>query len=137
MSGVGTGQRPQRQGGEGVASRGTVIRIDKAKGFGFLVDSAGEHRFFHRTAVLDNGFNSLQEQQAVEFEGHTDERGLRALKVRPAAPGTRGKISPLSKPSRTPGASPKATKASTWRSDLSPFKGGSNAPTSPRKFHRI
>ncbi len=118
---VGSGRKP----GGASASRGTVIRLDRSKGFGFLVDSSGEQRFFHRTAVLNGGFDSLQEQQTVDFEPYTDERGARAQKVRPA--GTPSNRDRGDRPS--PKASPKTPKPSTWKSDLSPFRSGSGAPT--------
>jgi cold shock protein len=110
-------------------SRGTIIRIDKPKGFGFVIDSAGEHRFFHRSAVLDSGFGSLKEQQLVEFEPQSDERGARAVNVRPAGTAPRADRSPSSlHPSRN------ASKAPAWRSDLSPFRNGKGGPSSPRKW---
>ena len=109
---------------EGSMSHGTIVRIDRAKGFGFLIDSAGEQRFFHRTAVLDGGFSSLEENQSVEFQVHNDERGARALKVRPSSsPGAPSKYSPR------PQNSPKAEKAPAWRSALSPFRNGSSSPS--------
>ena len=117
-----------RKPSEKALARGTVIRIDKAKGFGFVIDSAGEHRFFHRSSVLDGGFATLKEQQLVEFEPHSDERGARALKVRPAGAGPSGnKPAQPARPARTP------AKTTTWRSNLSPFRSGGNAPESPRK----
>ncbi len=130
MSQASTG-RPAPSGrkvADGSTARGTVVRIDRAKGFGFLIDAAGEQRFFHRSAVLDGGFANLKEQQTVEFEAHGDERGARALKVRPAgSPAPSGKS-----PQRTP-ASPKAPKSTGWRSDLMPFRNGSTPPATGRK----
>ncbi|HEX2988275.1 MAG TPA: cold shock domain-containing protein [Chloroflexota bacterium] len=118
-----------RKVAEGTQGRGTVVRIDRVKGFGFLIDAAGEQRFFHRSAVLDSGFANLREQQTVDFEAHNDERGARAVKVKPASSSAApGKSSP-----RTP-ASPKTAKpASGWRSDLMPFRNGTGAPTTGRK----
>jgi CspA family cold shock protein len=117
-----------RRVAEGTLGRGTVVRIDREKGFGFLVDAAGEQRFFHRSAVLDSGFANLKEQQAVDFEAHADERGARAVKVRPATSAT----APGKTPQRTP-ASPKTAKPTAWKSDLSPFRNGSGAPSIGRK----
>jgi cold shock CspA family protein len=121
-----------RKAAGGPLSRGTIIRIDRAKGFGFLIDSAGEQRFFHRSAVLDEGFADLKENQAVDFEAHLDERGARALKVRPAglAP-----AAPKVAPKRAP-ASPKGAGTRSWHSDLSPFRNGTGAPASGRKTYR-
>lgn len=116
----GTGRRLP----EGSMSHGTVVRIDRAKGFGFLVDSAGEQRFFHRSSVLDGSFAALKEQQAVEFQVHNDERGARALKVRPSSVPDRA-----AKPSPRPRPSSKEEKAPTWRSALSPFRSGTSIPS--------
>ncbi len=122
-----SGVRSDKKMVEGATSRGTVVRIDRAKGFGFLIDAAGEQRFFHRSAVLDGGFSSLKEQQIVEFEAHGDDRGARAIKVRPAD----GPVPSGKSPQRVP-SSPKAPKANGWRSDLMPFRSGS-VPPNPRK----
>lgn len=121
-----SGKKPSHSG----VGKGTILRIDRAKGYGFIVDSAGEQRFFHRTAVLDGGFDSLEEQLAVDFEPYTDERGARAQKVRPAGKPLRNEPAP-----RTSKPSPKAStaKTSTWKSDLSPFRSGSGTP-SRKKF---
>ena len=118
------GGRPQPSGRklpEGAVGYGTVVRVDRAKGFGFLVDAAGEQRFFHRTSVLDGGFGSLKEQQTVQFQAHNDERGARALKVRPSESPER----PV-KAGLRPQVSPKAP---TWRTNLSPFRDGGGLPT--------
>ena len=131
-TGAGRPPAPGRKPASGGSARGTVVRLDKAKGYGFLVDAAGEQRFFHRTAVLDGGFDALKEQQAVDFEPYNDERGARAQKVRPAGAATRE-----SKPSQPARPAPKAPKASAWKSDLSPFRDGSGAPAPGRKRPRI
>ena len=119
-----------RKVAEGSVSRGTVVRIDQAKGYGFLVDSAGEQRFFHRSAVLDGGFAGLKEQQIVEFEARGDERGARAIKVRPSS--SSASTSP-SKPPTRPQSSPKAPKATGWRSDLMPFRSGTTPPRASKR----
>ena len=112
----------------GGAARGTIIRIDRSKGYGFLVDAAGEQRFFHRSAVLNGGFGELKVQQAVEFEPHNDQRGARALKVRPAV-----SPAPSNRSQQTGTSSPKSAGASSWRSDLSPFRSGTSVPNADRK----
>ena len=131
-TGSGRPPAPGRKPVAGGSARGTVVRLDKAKGYGFLVDAAGEQRFFHRTAVLDGGFDALKEQQAVDFEPYNDERGARAQKVRPAGTAARE-----SKPPQPARPSPKAPKAPAWKSDLSPFRDGSGAPTPGRKRPKI
>ena len=131
----GTGRPPASAGRKpaaGGSARGTVVRLDKAKGYGFLVDAAGEQRFFHRTSVLDGEFDALKEQQPVDFEPFNDERGARAQKVRPAGTAVRDSAPPQkTKPS------PKTPKAPAWKSDLSPFRDGSGAPAPGRKRFKI
>lgn len=126
---------PTRKPSPGSSSRGTVVKLDKAKGFGFIMDGAGQQRFFHRSSVLEGGFDNLSEQQAVEFEAQQDERGDRAVKVRPSGGGQSGQGRA---PARTPGAykpnpSKFAPKTSGWKSDLSPFRNGAG-PSSIKRF---
>lgn len=126
MSRVSNGTHTQqvRRLSEGSISRGTIVRIDRAKGFGFLIDSVGEQRFFHRSAVLDNGFSALTEQQTVEFQVHNDERGARAMKVRPSSSSDRpGKSSPK------PQQNVRSEKTPIWKSALSPFRSGTTTPS--------
>ncbi len=122
-----------RKVAEGSTGRGTVVRIDKAKGYGFLVDAAGEQRFFHRSAVLDGGFANLKEQQTVEFEARGDERGARAIKVRPTNGSASVPKAPAGKAPQRPQSSPKTPKTGGWRSDLMPFRSGSTPSTTGRR----
>ena len=48
--------------------QGTVKWFNDAKGFGFIARQNGEDIFVHYSAIQSNGFRSLQEGQAVEFE---------------------------------------------------------------------
>src|SRR5262245_2340783 len=74
--------QPSRVGGGRVAV-GTISELSRDRGFGFLVDGAGRKRFFHRSAVVDGGFDALRERQAVQFEPKDDVKGVRAVSVRP------------------------------------------------------
>lgn len=63
--------------------RGTVKKIVRDRGFGFIVGEArGVDIFFHVNAVRDHRFDSLEEGQAVEYElaegGSDTGRGPRA-----------------------------------------------------------
>ena len=47
--------------------QGTVKWFNDAKGFGFISRQNGEDVFVHFSAIQSNGFRSLQEGQAVQF----------------------------------------------------------------------
>ncbi|TET52160.1 MAG: cold-shock protein [Anaerolineales bacterium] len=61
---------------------GTVKWFNDAKGFGFISREAGEDIFVHHTAIMGDGFKSLQEGQNVEFSVEQGPKGLRAADVR-------------------------------------------------------
>ncbi|TAK54899.1 MAG: cold-shock protein, partial [Dehalococcoidia bacterium] len=67
---------------------GTIKRLARDRGFGFIrPDGATEDIFFHTSAVQGGAFDSLEEGQTVEFEKGQDERDprkSRALNVRVA-----------------------------------------------------
>lgn len=69
---------------------GIVKRVPNVKNYGFLVieeDAAPAEVFFHRTSVIDNGFDDLTPGQKVNFEIQTDPRDRtkrRAVQVTPA-----------------------------------------------------
>jgi len=48
--------------------RGTVKWFNEAKGFGFIQQAGGEDVFVHYSAIQGDGFKTLAEGQAVEFE---------------------------------------------------------------------
>jgi cold shock protein len=68
------------RGGREVAT-GTIKRVVKDKGFGFIRDDSGQEYFFHRSAV-DGDFTRLAEGQQVAFEEERSEKGPRAGSVR-------------------------------------------------------
>ena len=61
--------------------QGTVKWFNDAKGFGFLSRAQGEDVFVHHSAIQSNGFRSLQEGQAVQFEVVKGPKGLQAERV--------------------------------------------------------
>ncbi|MGQ0633194.1 MAG: cold-shock protein [Planctomycetaceae bacterium] len=67
--------------------QGTIKKIVKDRGFGFISTGPGKGDiFFHVSAVADNAFDALEEGQSVEYEVADDgERGKgpRAGNVRP------------------------------------------------------
>ena len=62
--------------------QGTVKWFNDAKGFGFLSRQGGEDVFVHHSAIQANGFRSLQEGQAVEFDVTRGKKGWQAENVR-------------------------------------------------------
>ena len=60
---------------------GTVKRLVRDRGFGFIEGADGTELFFHRSALRTGGFDDLKEGQAVEFEVERGEKGPRAANV--------------------------------------------------------
>jgi CspA family cold shock protein len=54
---------------------GTVARLVRNRGFGFVRTGDGREVFFHSSALPAGVFDSLQEGQEVEFETEPDPRG--------------------------------------------------------------
>jgi len=63
--------------------QGTVKWFNDAKGFGFITRQSGEDVFVHHTAIRANGFRTLAEGQAVQFEVTKGPKGLQADNVQP------------------------------------------------------
>jgi CspA family cold shock protein len=62
--------------------QGTVKWFNDAKGFGFLSRANGEDVFVHYSAIKSEGFKSLQEGQAVQFDVVKGPKGWQAENVR-------------------------------------------------------
>jgi cold shock protein len=62
---------------------GTIKRLVRDRGFGFIRDDAGQEWFFHRSAVRDGTFEQLNEGQRVSFEEEPSAKGPRAHEIRP------------------------------------------------------
>ena len=60
---------------------GTVKWFNDAKGFGFITTETGDDVFVHFTAIQGNGFRTLAEGAAVEFEVQQGPKGLQAANV--------------------------------------------------------
>jgi CspA family cold shock protein len=63
-------------------TKGTVKWFNDTKGFGFITPEGGaKDCFVHHSAIQGNGFKSLAEGEAVEFEIVQDAKGPRASNV--------------------------------------------------------
>lgn len=61
--------------------KGTVKWFNGEKGYGFVTRENGEDVFAHFSAIQGDGFKTLEEGQAVEFEVETSDRGLQAANI--------------------------------------------------------
>ena len=60
---------------------GTIKRLVRDRGFGFIRDDGGQEWFFHRSSV-EGSFDQLNEGQRVSFEEEPSAKGPRAGNVR-------------------------------------------------------
>lgn len=64
-------------------AHGVVKWFNAEKGYGFIAPEDGsEDIFVHFTEIEGNGFKTLAENQAVEFEVGSSDKGKQAQKVR-------------------------------------------------------
>ena len=62
-------------------TKGTVKWFNEQKGFGFITADDGKEFFVHHSGIAGDGFKTLSEGVAVEFEIEKSEKGLRAAQV--------------------------------------------------------
>lgn len=62
--------------------KGLVKWFDNRKGYGFIVYNEEEEIFVHFTAIEEEGFKFLEENQLVTFEIMEGTRGLQAAHVK-------------------------------------------------------
>lgn len=62
-------------------NNGTVKWFNSEKGFGFIERENGGDVFVHFSAIVEDGYKSLEEGQNVEFDIVEGERGEQATNV--------------------------------------------------------
>ena len=62
-------------------NNGTVKWLNAEKGFGFIERENGGDVFVHFSAIVEDGYKSLEEGQSVEFDIVEGERGEQAANV--------------------------------------------------------
>ncbi len=62
-------------------ARGVVKWFNASKGYGFIAQEDGADVFVHFSAIQGDGFKSLDEGQAVEFEITQGPKGAQASNV--------------------------------------------------------
>ena len=68
-------------GGKFTMNKGTVKWFNNQKGYGFISDEAGKDVFVHYSGLNMDGFKTLEEGAAVEFEVINGEKGPQAINV--------------------------------------------------------
>jgi CspA family cold shock protein len=63
-------------------AQGTVKWFNAEKGFGFISVDGGNDVFVHFSAIAEEGYRSLDENQRVEFEVKQGPKGPQAESVR-------------------------------------------------------
>jgi CspA family cold shock protein len=77
------GSAPLRQQEGPLAEQGTVKWFSNEKGFGFISREGEDDVFVHFSAIQGEGYKSLTEGQAVEFDVVDGPKGKQAANVRP------------------------------------------------------
>lgn len=61
--------------------KGTVKWFNAEKGFGFITGADGKDVFAHFSQIKKDGFKTLEEGQAVEFDVVEGQKGLQAENI--------------------------------------------------------
>jgi CspA family cold shock protein len=62
-------------------AKGTVKWFSNHKGYGFITPESGNDVFVHHSAIQGDGYKSLEEGQAVEFDIQQGPKGEQAANV--------------------------------------------------------
>ena len=61
--------------------KGTIKWFNNQKGYGFITDEEGRDVFVHYSGLVMEGYRSIAEGAAVEFEMTDGEKGPQAINV--------------------------------------------------------
>ena len=64
-------------------ANGKVKWFNNSKGYGFIQQEDGTDIFVHFSAIQGDGYKTLEEGQAVEFEVTQGQKGPQASRIRP------------------------------------------------------
>jgi CspA family cold shock protein len=66
---------------------GKVKWFNDQKGFGFIAaENTGKDVFVHHSVIEGDGYKTLTDGEAVEYEAEDSSKGMKATKVRRVAP---------------------------------------------------
>ena len=65
---------------------GKVKWFNNAKGYGFITREGGEDLFVHFKSIVGEGYRTLKEGEAVQFDVEEGAKGLQAVNVSKVAP---------------------------------------------------
>jgi len=61
--------------------KGTVKWFNNVKGFGFITRESGGDLFVHFNSIVGEGYRTLRQGEAVEFDVEETEKGPQAIHV--------------------------------------------------------
>ena len=85
LDGTLSGRSVDRLRRYGDVANGTIKRLVRDRGFGFIRDDGGQEWFFHRSSVKAGAFEQLNEGQRVSFDEEPSAKGPRAGNIRAEA----------------------------------------------------
>ena len=60
---------------------GTIKKLVRDRGFGFISDTDGNEVFFHQSSLVGVAFDTLKGDESVEFDIEKSDKGPRAVNV--------------------------------------------------------
>lgn len=66
---------------KGRPMKGKIKKFNKEKGYGFIHAEDDQDYFFHYSALVMDGFKTIEEGESVEFDVLPSDRGPRATDI--------------------------------------------------------